>query len=247
MPLDGVFPLSQSLDHAGPLARSVEDAALALAVLAGMPAELPKISLAGLRLGLVARHFNSTEITPGVRACLDEALARFRAAGANLIELEIPRVSDANMALGTILRPEASLIHAQLMRLNSTGYAPQTLAQLQAGRSIPAVDYLAALAARDAIRLSVERQFDTVAGLISPSVPFIAPFTDPVIEEGEDGEMLSSGLANLTGHPAISLPIGLCDDLPVGLQLTGPLGRDDRLLVVAGALELALGWDTNAY
>ena len=240
VPLDGVFPLSQSLDHAGPLARSVEDAALALAALAGTQAELPTIPLAGLRLGLVTRHFNSTEITPGVRACLDAALALFRAAGASLIELEIPRVGDANAALGTILRPEASLIHANLMRLNPAGYAPQTLAQLQGGRGISAVDYLEALGMRDVLRRIVEQQFEAVDVLVGPSVPFIAPFTDPVIEEDEDGEMLSSGLANLTGHPAISLPAGLSENLPVGLQLMGPLGRDERLLTVSKALELVL-------
>ena len=57
--------------------------------------------------------------------------------------------------------------------------------------------------------------------------------------------MLSSGLANLTGHPAISLPVGLSESLPVGLQLMGPLRRDERLLVVARAVEVALKWNRN--
>ena len=244
--LDGVFPLSQSLDHAGPLARNVEDAAIALAVLTGTDLALQQsVPLTGLRLGLVARHFVSPEITPGVRACLEDALARLRAAGATLIEVDIVRLGDTNGALGTILRPEASLIHADLMGLNPAGYAPQTLAQLHAGRSILAVDYLAALAVRDRLRPAVEQQFDKVDALLSPSVPFVAPFTDPVIEEGGDGEMLSSGLANLTGHPAISLPVGLSESLPVGLQLMGPLRRDERLLVVARAVEVALKWNRN--
>jgi aspartyl-tRNA(Asn)/glutamyl-tRNA(Gln) amidotransferase subunit A len=126
------------------------------------------------------------------------------------------------------------------MTLNPRGYAPQTLVQLKAGRSISAIDYLAALRFRDVLRREVEELFDNVDVVISPSVPFVAPFTDPVVEDDEEGEMLSSGLANLIGHPAVSLPAGLSDGLPVGLQLMGSLAGDHRLLSIASAIEVIL-------
>ena len=243
VPLDGVFPLSQSLDHAGPLTRSVADATLALGVLGGTEMDCRPVNLSGLRVGRIRRHFASREITAGVRQAIDVQLDALAAAGVSLVDIDIPRLDEANPALGIILRPEASLIHAELKTVNPDGYAPGTLAQIESGFDVSATDYIAAQQFRTEMRMEVERLFEHVDVLISPSVPFVAPFADPVIEEGEDGEMLSSGLGNFTGHPALSLPVGFADDLPVGLQVMGPLQRDDRLLSVASAVEIVLAID----
>ena len=240
--LDGVFPLSWSLDHAGPLTRSVEDSALALAAMSGRGQPLAPVALRGLRVGVIARHAQSPELTPGVRAVFEDALRRLEQAGAIVSVVAIDGEGGANAALGTILHPEASVIHRELEQENPAGYAPQTLAQIRAGFGVPATDYVNAMRFRDEMRHRVEGQFKTVDVLLSPSVPFVAPHTDPVIEAGEDGEMLSSGLANLTGHPAISLPCGLSDGLPVGLQLVGPLDGDAALLCRAAAVEIALDY-----
>jgi aspartyl-tRNA(Asn)/glutamyl-tRNA(Gln) amidotransferase subunit A len=240
VPLDGVFPLSWSLDHAGPLCRTVEDAALAMSVLADTPFPLHPIASTGLRIGLIRRHRESREITPGVRLAIDAVAERLRDAGAEVMPLDIAELDRANAALRTILRPEASLIHNELLAINPAGYAPQTLAQLESGRTVLATEYIRALRFRDMMRGRIETLFDSVDVLMSPSVPFIAPFTDPVIEDGEDGEMLSSGLANLTGHPALSLPCGISEELPVGAQFMGRLNSDGQLLAVANALERLL-------
>lgn len=69
--------------------------------------------------------------------------------------------------------------------------------------------------------------------LAAPSVPFVAPFEDPVTVEGQDSEMLSSGFAYVIGHPSISLPCGRVAGLPVGLQLTAAMGQDARVLSIA--------------
>jgi len=238
--LDGVFPLSWSLDHAGPLTRSVEDSALALAAMSGSQQTLVPVGLRGLRIGVILRHAQSRELTLGVRAEMEDALRRLEQAGAVITTVEIDGEAGANAALGTILHPEASVIHAELAEESPAGYAPQTLAQIRAGFSTLATDYVAAMRFRDEMRKRVEAQFETVDVLLSPSVPFVSPHTDPVIQAGEDGEMLSSGLANLTGHPAISLPCGTSDGLPVGLQLMGGLGADAALLSRAAALEQVL-------
>jgi aspartyl-tRNA(Asn)/glutamyl-tRNA(Gln) amidotransferase subunit A len=141
-----------------------------------------------------------------------------------------------------ILHPEASVIHHELANENPAGYAPQTLAQIQAGYGLAATEYVRAMRFREEMRSRVEAQFGHLDLLLSPSVPFVAPHTDPVIEAGEDGEMLSSGLANFTAHPAISLPCAMSEGLPVGLQLMGPMGADATLLGRAAAVERALAW-----
>ena len=92
----------------------------------------------------------------------------------------------------------------------------------------------------------IEGLFETVDVLLSPSVSFVAPAEDPALEgEGGDAEGLSSGLANVTGHPAISIPCGLSDGLPVGLQLMGRFGRDQELFAAAAAIERVLGFSAR--
>ncbi|MCQ8781440.1 amidase [Mangrovibrevibacter kandeliae] len=240
VPLGGVFPLSWSLDHAGPLARSVDDSALALAGLVGQPMPLAPLPLTGLRIGVVRRHFDMAVVSPGVRRAASEALGALSERGATLVDISLPRLEDANRDLVTVLLPEATLIHADLYAENPDGYAPGTRSQIEAGLRLPAIDYVRAQRRRAQLRESVEALFATVDVLASPSVPFVAPHEDPEFVEGEEGEVLASGLANMTGHPAISLPCGLSDGLPVGLQLMGPLGADARLLSIAAAVEAVI-------
>lgn len=238
VPLDGVFPLSQSLDHAGPLARTVLDAATALAVLSGaemvLPPALPR------RIGLVTAHFSATSIGRAVTVHVRAVIDRLRAAGCEVREIDLAGLASANAALVDILQPEASLIHAALLARNPAGYAPGTRAQIEAGFRTTAVGYLRAKAFQNALRHEAEGIFADVDVLASPSVPFVAPHEDPVIVDGEDSEMLASGFANVTGQPSLSLPCGQIHGLPVGLQLTGAFGRDARLLACARAIEASL-------
>ena len=175
-------------------------------------------------------------MTDHVLACMD----LLRAAGIEVLHITLPGLARANAALVDILLPEAALIHQALLAQNPTGYAPGTRAQIEAGFRTTAADYLRAKAFQIALRGEVERAFDDVDLLLSPSVPFVAPHEDPVIVDGQDSEMLASGFANVTGHPSLSLPCGLIDGLPVGLQLTGSYGQDARLLAQAQAIEAVL-------
>ncbi|MBB3950103.1 amidase [Aureimonas jatrophae] len=235
--LDGVFPLSPTLDHAGPLARSVADAALALACLTGRPITLHPVPLQGLRIGLVRHHFEAPVVSSGVRASVDQVLARLEEAGATLTQIDLPGIREVNQALVEVLLPEAALVHAERHAANAAGYAPGTRAQIEAGFASRGIDYLRALTLRRAITLEADRCFDRVDVLVSPSVPFVAPAEDPPFVEGEEGELLASGLANMTGQPSISLGCGWSEQLPVGLQLTGRTGCDARLLSIASAIE----------
>ena len=100
-----------------------------------------------------------------------------------------------------------------------------------------ALDYVKAQRHQAQLRRAVEGLFTTIDVLISPSVPFVAPVEDPDIVRGQDSEMLASGFANVTGHPSLSLPMGMVGGLPAGLQMTGSLGFDARLLSIATAIE----------
>ena len=240
VPLDGVFPLSWSLDHAGPLARSVADAALLLAALSGRPMPPVPSRLRGLRVGILSRHVSATPVGRAVTACFRRAVEMLRAAGADLSQVDPPGLDRANPALMTLLLPEAAVIHRRLLALNPGGYAPATRARIEAGAQVPAMDYIAARQMQDDLRATVETGFAEVDLLISPTVPFVAPAEDPDLDDGTDSEMLASGLANLTGHPALSLPCGRVDGLPVGMQITAPLHADARLLSLAAAVERAL-------
>lgn len=238
VPLDGVFPLSQSLDHAGPLTRSVTDAALVLSCIAGVP--LPSGVSATIRIGVLRQHFPCDPAHAAVGDAIEAALRKLAASGFSVADLTIPELDAANRCLIDILLPEAALIHAELSRQNPGGYAAETLAQIRAGEAVSATCYLAARQDQIRIRAATEAAFDRCDLLLSPAVPFVAPHEDPRIDDHGDSEMTSSGFANLTGQPALVLPAGLVAGLPVGLQLTGRLGADRQLLSQALQIETLL-------
>ena len=237
VPLEGVFALSWSLDHAGPLARTAACAATLLAVLADQPMAQPAPDFRTLRIGVLRGHLPKEAAGAGVLAQFNAALRAIQALGAKLVEIDIPEIGHANQALVQILKPEASVIHQSQIQRNPAGYAPQTLEQIKAGFAIPATEYVQAMRFRDTLRDALEAAFASVDLLASPSVPFTAPYEDPQIADGGDSEILASGFANVSGHPAISVPCGLVAGLPVGLQLTAAHGRDGFLLSVCRTLQ----------
>ncbi len=237
----GVFPLSWSLDHAGPLARSVRDAATLLRGLTGQALACGETPIEGLRIGLVTSHLDSALVTSGVREVVTLALERLGRCGAILSTVAIPELDAVNRGLMTIAAPEAALIHERILAARPQGYAPGTRAQIEAGVKVSAVDYVRAQRLRIRLRQAVELLFGKVHVLLSPAVAFVAPAQDPALDDQDgDGELLSSGLANMTGHPALSLPCGFSEGLPVGLQLIGPAARDGDLLAAAAAVERCL-------
>lgn len=238
---EGVFPLSWTLDHAGPLARSVRDAAALLRGLTGQALAFGERSIAGLRIGLIASHLDSALVTPGVGETVAAALDRLGRHGAFLSTVAIAELDAVNRGLMTLALPEAALIHESFFAARPHGYAPGTRAQLEAGATVSALDYVRAQRLRIRLRQAVETLFGTFDVLLSPAVAFVAPAQDPALDDEDgEGEMLSSGLANMTGHPALSLPCGFSESLPVGLQLIGPAGRDGDLLAAAAAIERCL-------
>jgi len=243
VPLDGVFPLSPTCDHAGTLTATAADGAALLAVIAGLPAPPP--AGPGRVIGVLAAQLADPSVTSEVRHALDNALAALAVAGFGLTEIrapwldELPRWEDA---LAVIVAYEAYRVHEH----RDTGkYADGTRSVLDFGQSVTSGQYAAALADRDELLTAVDASLDEADVLAGPTVGYCAPEQDPPFGVGDDAaEGRFTGPYNLTGHPAVSLPVPV-PALPVGLQLAGRRGSDLALLAIASAAECALAAMTN--
>jgi Asp-tRNA(Asn)/Glu-tRNA(Gln) amidotransferase A subunit family amidase len=200
-----------------------------------------------LTLGALEGYFTALLDAP-VRRAYERALDRLRSAGVTLDARAIAGASTIVESYTNISLPEAAHWHAATLDSHAADYQPIVRQRLEFGRTIPAVAYLRAMDARAQLVRAVEAAFDGCDALVLPTLPIVAPKlgeTDVVFESATGGtEKLTARMAllrltqlfNLTGHPAISLPIP-SDGLPVGLQLVGPRARPDRLLHIAGACE----------
>ena len=246
--LEGVQALSPSLDHAGPLARTCADAALALEGMTGTRLNVPRAELAGLRIGIMHHPGADKFLQTEVQAHFDQVIRDLTQAGAEVRSIKVPDLELARDALIAIIEPEASLIHRDLLHNDPAGFSDITRAQLEAGFGISAVDYLNALHVRERLTAAFQRAFESVDAIVSPSVPWVAPAEDPPVggEEGA-GEMMYSGIYNLVGLPALSVPCGMSSEgLPSGLQIVTSWHKDELALSIGLALETALPLDTQA-
>jgi len=243
VPVDGVFPLSPTCDHAGTLTATAADGAALLAAIAGLPAPPPATT--GRVIGVLAAQLADPSVTSEVRDALDGALAALAVAGFELTEIRAPWLDELprwEHALAVIVAYEAHRVHED----RDTGkYADGTRAVLDFGRSVTPAQYAAALADRDGLLTAIDASLDGVDVLAGPTVGYCAPEEDPPFGVGDDSaEGRFTGPYNLTGHPAVSLPVPV-PALPVGLQLAGRRGSDLALLATASAAERALAASMN--
>jgi aspartyl-tRNA(Asn)/glutamyl-tRNA(Gln) amidotransferase subunit A len=249
VPLDGVVPLSRSLDHVGPLVRSVADAWIVLAALKGQGldlahADLGKASVRGIRIGVPRRYFFDL-LDDEVRARTEAALERLRAAGATIVEVDIPSADDIQSIYLHIVLPEAAEYHARTLDTCPELYTPAIRLRLELGRYVLAEDYVRAQRGREVLRRDVTAALEACYVLALPSLPIPAPplglATASIGGRTESVRNLMlrmTQLFNLTGHPAISIPSGTtANGLPCGLQLVGRHGRTEDLLRAALAAE----------
>jgi 2-dehydropantoate 2-reductase len=237
VPVDGVFPLSVTLDHVGTLTRTVEQAATLLGVLAAREIALSPVS--GLRVGVLRRQLDDPAVEAGVRARLDEAFVALERVGFTLVDVHVPELDLADDALGTIVIKEAWDVHRDLVEREGDRYGPGTRALLEAGSKVEEDAYRRALADRDRVVAGFARAFEQVDLLAAQTVAYPAPHEDPPVGTPEgDVEARCTGPYNLAGLPAVSLPCGIAEGtLPAGLQLASPAGEDALLLSAAAAFE----------
>ncbi len=239
VPVAGVFPLSPSCDHVGTLTATVAGAARLLGVLAGEePPAYP-----GSRpyaVGVLAAQLADPSVTPEVRAAVTGALDQLRAAGWEVRELSSAWLADLagwGDVLTVIVAREAAAVHGGR---DTSRYAAGTRALIEYGATVSDEQYHRALDQRAVFAAAVDESLTGVDVLAGPTVGFQAPEEDPPFGVGEDsGEGRFTGPYNLTGHPALSLPVPVAG-LPAGLQLAGRRGGDWALLAAAAAAEAVL-------
>ncbi|MDQ7807566.1 amidase [Amycolatopsis sp. A133] len=241
VPRDGVVPLSWSLDHVGPLTRTVEDAALVLPALTGGAPATVDGDLAGLRVG-VPRNYYFEHVHPEVEAAVRQAVERLASLGARLVEVEIPMTRYIQAIQWGLMVPEATAYHERTLRTVPELYTADVRVLLEAGELLPAGDYLRARRARTLMRREWLRMLEEVDVLAAPAVPLTAvpagqetvTWPDGTAESVPDAYVRLSAPANIAGVPALTVPAGTDRaGLPIGLQLLGrPL--EEPLLLRAG-------------
>jgi len=248
VPATGVWPLSWSCDHVGPIAGSVADAALLDRVLAadqggpgdpgdsGPPPGPPRIGrLVGDDLG---------PVDPAVTAVVDDLCRRMEAAGATLDEVTLP-LRAARGAVAAVVLAEAAAVHADLLaRTGEEGYSRAMLTMIRIGRSALAGEYLTGLRYRSRFVAQVEALLAGRDALLLPTLPCVAPATGQrtVTLDGTEVGVQAAltrlpGPFNCSGSPVLSLPAGQLGGLPVGVSLVGRIGGDRHLLAVAAWAE----------
>ena len=248
----GVVPLSWSLDHVGPMTRSVRDAALMLQVLVGgddgeQPApDYARALEAGdeLRIGVPRARFWEG-LHPEIEAATRTALALLGTLGqVGDVELE-----DPNEPAVAVLRAEAYAYHEPYVAQSPERYQPETLRRIQRGSEVTTASYIRARLKLDEQRAAVRRLFESVDLLVTPTTPVPPPAIAPIMADidslrAAELEMLRNTRPfNALGLPAISVPCGFTSDgLPIGLQIAGAPGDEARVLALAHAYEQATDW-----
>lgn len=256
----GCYPEAWSLDHVGVLTRTAADAAVLLDALSGHDPRvasslaLPPTATAReitderpLRIG-VEEAFFFDRIDPAVEQIVRATLEDLARAGAELVPVTLPSLTDAIFALTVIDTVETTAFHHDQLRLHGTAYGDDVRLLVECGVIPSALDYVHAQQIRALVRDDFRRAFADVDVITSPTLPIRTPHVgeSTVHVDGEprdrDGELMRLvGPSNLVGIPSASVPCGMLDGLPVGMQLIGPALCEAAVLRAVAAVERTVG------
>jgi aspartyl-tRNA(Asn)/glutamyl-tRNA(Gln) amidotransferase subunit A len=239
-PTDGVIPLSPTLDHVGPIGHRPHDAGLLLAAMSGGDVDMGAVDLRGVRVG-VAR--TDALLSPEVAAALECTIDALARGGCAVTEVAVPSFGRALWHADRIIVVEAAVVHADVVESAGDRLQPDTRRKLQAASGIDGATYYRALRHMAQVRRGFDAALRAHDVLLAPGVSCPAPEfgTGSVAVDGKvwylgDALCWNMAAANMAGLPAVALPAGTADGLPVGVQLIGRTGDDGRLLAVAEAV-----------
>ena len=258
----GVFPLSYTLDHCGPLTRTVEDCAIMMQALAGYDpldpasADMPvpdyraalTSRLDGLRIGVV-RHFHERDAvaqfgadsapSPVYAAAFDAACRALESLGARLVDVQLSPLVDYLDANRLIMLAEAYALHEKDFRERPQDFGHHMFARIALGAFLSAADYVEATRQRRELAVEFAHAIDGLDAVVSANSTGPAPRIDAIPTYSTFERASYTGPYNLTGSPALSVPIGFEDGLPLAFQIAGKPFDEVAVMRVGHAFEQA--------
>jgi aspartyl-tRNA(Asn)/glutamyl-tRNA(Gln) amidotransferase subunit A len=257
VPMNGIIPLSETLDHAGPLSRCVMDAAFLLDAVsaptlwngdAGKAAREVRRGIRSFPIGLPRQYFFD-RIQPGIRQCVLAAARIFEQLGADIREVDLKGMDQTPQLAAEITGCEAFAFHEKWLRARSMEYGEDVRLRLEQSRTVTAAAYIRSVQQKAIYSHGFDQAMKSVRLLLAPTLPLPAP---PIkareVRIGRAREAVRLAMlrltrpGNLTGLPAISIPCGFSEGLPVGLQLIGRRFDEAAVLRAAHAFESATPW-----
>jgi aspartyl-tRNA(Asn)/glutamyl-tRNA(Gln) amidotransferase subunit A len=259
VPRTGIFPLAWSLDHAGPLAWTVEDCAILLQAMAGHdPLDPASVALPlpdyrgalsgtikGLRIGLV-RHFHEEDnppLDPALKRAIDGAMGVFRGLGAEVRDVRLPPLADWASCAMLVMMSEAWAVHEPWLKARPQDYGEIHRDRVTLGAFISAADYLAAQRMRRELGQRFAEAMQEVDLLVAAVTPGEAPEIEAVTKWSSFERPSLTSPINLLGAPALALRCGFgASGLPLGMQIVGRPFEDALVLHAGHHYEKATQW-----
>jgi aspartyl-tRNA(Asn)/glutamyl-tRNA(Gln) amidotransferase subunit A len=251
----GVIPLSWTMDHAGPMTRTVADAALMLTAMSGydpldpssarepVPSFAAELTpeLTEVVIGVPETYFFDN-LSAEVAQAVDAALAQLCELGAQLMPVRLPMASELEPIGSLLVGVEAYSQHAERLRLQAADYGPKARRRIAVGAFFTAAEYQQALQLRRLWIAELDGVLQRVDVLVTPTLPFTA-FTIATQIEGPPDTSWGTRHFNLSGHPAMTVPCGVDQQgLPIGLQIVAKAFDEAAMFRVAHAFEQATVW-----
>ncbi|WP_170571762.1 amidase [Ruegeria atlantica] len=241
--LEGVVPLCLRFDTAGPLARSVEDAAHLLALLeGGNPADLRGASLKGRRFADL-QNVAKDDLRDAPRKAYDDAVERLRDAGAEIVPLEVPELNEAMGLSGLLYTTEAYGLWRDVIEANPDAMYPEILERFRTGKNVSGADYVAAWSKLKACRAAWDAAAAGFDAVLAPSAPILPPKLERLMSDHDYYvtenllALRNTRIGNLMGLAALTLPTGTQG---CGLMMMGYPGSEEALLRLGSAAEAVL-------
>ena len=251
VPTSGTLGMSPSMDHEGPMSATVAEAALTLDVISAHTGDESAArylgeDIRGLRVGYARSWFASdTQTHPSVVAAMDEAISTLSELGAVIEQVELPDYYAIEVAAAAVLHYEGFKGHAAEIAAHPEGFGRMTYQSIVAGAAITEAEYAeakrAGAAFRDALDRDIFGRFDAIvtAGTLTPALPL------SLFGKGSVWTPMRTIGFNISGHPALMLPMGFHGGLPLGMQIVGPHYGEARICQIGDAFERATDFATQ--